>query len=149
MSKSDRLYKDSPEMKRSEDGKVGITRPSKEASSEDQSAGTDGMDTHVRHMHERREMKHRHMKEHMDMHHKHEMEHGHHGHEGGHKGALHERHEAELHEMHKRHHTEMKGLHDRHEKEHGGGYGKSGSGEGDKEKTGGKQIEKIEKDKEE
>ena len=87
MSKSDRLYKDSPKVERKESGDVGISRPS-EATGED--IGTDGsplpgagdgMPVAVEQMHDR------HSKE---------------------MGDMHKRHETEQKDMHKRHSKELK-----------------------------------------
>lgn len=127
MARSDKLYDRSPELKRGEDGKVDVKKAEK---AEEAGEGTPHMEKHMRHAHERRDMKHRHIKEHMDMHHKHETEHE--NHKEGDKAEMHGRHHEELKNMHTRHEKEMKENHGRHEKG-----------------TGGEKIEKIEKDKKE
>lgn len=83
MSKSEKLYKDSPRVERDEkSGEVGITRPS-EADKQDmglsgnplEGAG-DGMKVDVQHEHEKmQDMLERHQAELKDMHKRHEKEH--------------------------------------------------------------------------
>ncbi len=119
----EKFYKESPELKRKEDGKMGVTKAEKESARTND--GTEGMQIHERHAHERREMNNRHVKEQMDTHHRHEGEQSHHK---GDKKEVHARHHAEHKEMHKRHEGEHKTLHSRHEKEHG----TEGSGSGAK-----------------
>lgn len=87
MSKSDRLYKDSPKVERKDSGDVGISRPS-DADAEGMGTegsplpgGGDGMPVAVEQMHDR------HQKE---------------------MGDMHKRHEGEQKDMHKRHSKEMK-----------------------------------------
>ena len=98
MSRADKMYKDTPEMKRDEEsGKMGVTKAEKKSAQV--SDGTDGMQQHeempphVRHAHERRDMHHRHETEHMI----------HDNGKGGSKEELHSRHEKEMKDMHKRH----------------------------------------------
>lgn len=124
MSKrSEKMYKDSPKLKRDdEDGKVKVGKSDKE--SEEANAGTDGIQehegipSHVRHAIERREVHHRHENEHM----------------------LHDHGKMDKPEMHKRHQDEVKAMHKRHEKE----GGKKETESKDKTDTGEKQIEKVE-----
>lgn len=90
MSKSSKLYKDSPTVDRDEEGTVGIKKPSK-ADAEDEGlegnplpGAGDGMPVQVEEMHKR------HIKEMSDMHKRHEDEHK---------------------DMHKRHQKEIKKAH--------------------------------------
>lgn len=78
MAKSDKLYKDSPEIKKDSDGKPGIQRPSK---ADTASLGTegnpvpgdeDGMPLQVKQTHDMHE---RHIQEMKDMHKRHQKEH--------------------------------------------------------------------------
>lgn len=68
-----KMYKDSPKIERTADGKMGISRPQKDAAQD--ASGTKGMpetdkpDTAIM------EMSQRHAKERLDLHHKHEKEH--------------------------------------------------------------------------
>lgn len=117
VSRSEKMYKDSPEMKRDEEsGKMEVKKPTKADAID---AGVDHMNINVRHPAERREMKHKHMAEHLAMHSKHEMEHAHHDGKGGSKEMLHDRHEKEHKEMNSSHEAEFKKLHEKHEKEFG------------------------------
>lgn len=76
MSRHKKMYKDSPEMKRDEDGKVKVSQAEKKSA--EVNSGTDGMaqqgplydrhikevsDMHDRHLEERKDMTKRHMKE--------------------------------------------------------------------------------------
>jgi hypothetical protein len=108
-SRADKMYGDSPSLKRDEeDGKMKATKPSHEKKKADEVQGGidgaeregehDAMPHHVRHAHERHAM-----------HVKHEHEHRMHD-EGEHGSKK---------EMHKRHRSEMKSMHSRHEKEMG------------------------------
>lgn len=137
MSKGERMYKDSPTLKRDEEsGKMGVTKAEKKASRVED--GTDGMAEHeeglpavARHVMERR-----------DMHSRHEAEHAIHDHgKGGDKEEMHTRHEKEHKEMHSRHEKE----HGKHgHKEHKGSH----AGEPEhksKEKEGGDEKPKKEK----
>lgn len=119
MSRSEKMYGDSPTLKRDEeDGKVKAKKPSEEKKKADEvQSGTDGAEREP--MHE--DMASRHAMDRLSMHHKHEAEH--HAHKGGDKK-----------DMHKRHLGEHKAMMKAHEKEMGG------SGEG--------MIEKEENDKE-
>lgn len=101
-SRSERMYGNSPKIKKGEDGKVTIGKDEKVAS------GTDGIQEHESHM---QELEHKHSKERMDMFHKHEKEH-----------------------MEMKHKVIKETMKDQmHEKA--------------EEKSGGKLIEKVEKDK--
>lgn len=121
MAKSERLYKDSPSIKRKESGEVGVEKPS-DADSEDMGLEGEGdtpgsahempVKTEQLHAHERREVHQKHLKEQMDMHHRHEMEHS--AHEGD-KTELHAKQEKEHNDMHKRHSQEIKQMHARHD----------------------------------
>ncbi len=103
-----RMYKNSPELKRGDDGHMGVTKkgdePNKsEEAADDVQSGTDGMKhdsampMHTRHAHER-----------MAMHSRHEMEHSVHDHaEAGSKKEVHGRHEKEMKDMHGRHEKEI------------------------------------------
>lgn len=79
MAKSDKLYKDSPEIKKGDDGKPGVHKPSK-ATSENIGTGgnplpTDGegeMPVQVKQTHDMHE---RHIQEMKDMHKRHQKEH--------------------------------------------------------------------------
>lgn len=122
MAKSSKLYKDSPSLKRGEDGDVGVQKPSEADATDMGLAGETGqgegaeqaqMPIETHQAHERRETKHRHVHEHLAMHHRHEMEHVTHT---GDKKELHKKHEAEHADMHDRHHQEVKTMHKRHEK---------------------------------
>jgi len=125
-ARSERMYGKSPTMKRGESGDMEIVKHEKkapEAGAEGAMQGKDGTEalpSHVRHAHERRELKHQHMSEHHAIHHRHQIEHSHHD-EGGHGGKekLHERHARELSELHDKHHKEHKTMYKRHEKELG------------------------------
>lgn len=117
MSKSNKLYSDSPSLKRGEDGEVGVQKPS-EADADNMGVGGSDeqgdpaqmpIDTHQEG--ERREMKHRHVGEHLAQHHRHETEHSTHK---GDKAELYKKHEAEMADMHKRHQEEMASMHKRH-----------------------------------
>lgn len=103
-SRAERMYGDSPSLKRDEeDGKVKAKKPSEaEKKSEEVNSGTDGAERGSE------DMNARHAMDRLSMHHKHEAEH--HAHKGGDKK-----------EMHKRHLSEHKAMHKRHEKEMGGG----------------------------
>lgn len=123
MTRSSKLYKDSPRMERDEEGKVSIKKPSDK---EKQSEMGDGEPVHEPKEHQGIPSHSRHVMERMEMHRKHEHEHHAHDH-GGH---------GEKSEMHKRHHKEMGDMHKRHEKELKGE--KSESTEAHKEKREGK-----------
>lgn len=70
MAKSDKMYKDTPKMERNKEGKMGVKKPSeKEEKEAPENTGTDGMEVHVKDMHER------HANELKDMHKRHEKEH--------------------------------------------------------------------------
>ena len=103
-SRSERMYRDSPSIKRDEsDGKVKAMKPSADKKKADEvQGGTDGAMREP--MHE--DMAARHAMDRLSMHHKHEAEH--HAHKGGDKK-----------EMHKRHMTEHKGMLKAHDKEMG------------------------------
>jgi hypothetical protein len=130
MAKYERMYKNSPKLERDADGNLGVKKPTQADAVQ---SGTDGVPVHVRHAHERREIKHRHVAEHHALHHRHEIEHSHM--EGGKKGELHARHHAEIKAMHGRHEGEHREMLSRHEKEHG--------------KDGGKMIAKVESNEKE
>lgn len=120
-ARSDRMYGRSPTMKRNEDGDMEIKHIEKAKSAGAEGAmkeGKEALPHHVRHAHERRELKHQHIHEHHALHHRHQVEHSHHD-EGelGDKERMHERHERELNEMHGKHHKEVKAMHERHEEE--------------------------------
>ena len=142
MAKHGGFYDESPEMKRDDDGKMGVKKSEKthhEGKGKEESVASD-LEVHSHHARDRREMKHRHIKEHMDMHAKHQHEHALHEHMGnGHKGEMHARHHSELKDLHGRHEKEMKEMHTRHEK-HMGATGGQAAGE---------PIEKIEEGKKE
>lgn len=121
VSRSEKMYGNSPEMGKDEDGKPTVKRREKKAAEvsagTDGEQGADGVPMTARHAMERHGMNGRH-----------EMEHSVHDHsKAGSKKEMHERHEKE-----------MKDMHARHEKEMAKG-----------EKTGGEKIEKIESDKKE
>lgn len=136
MSKAERMYKSKPTLERGEDGNMGVTK--KKIENDTDASGTEGvvregegMPSHVRHAMARADLHKRQEAEHMVADH----------HKTGDKK-----------EMHTRHEKELKALHSQHEKEM-----ESGSMEGPKkeikeepkgEKTGEKQIEKVESDKE-
>lgn len=102
-SKSEKMYKDSPELERDE--KSGKMAVKKRADKKDNEAVIgDGELVDARHASERSELKHRHVSEHLKMHHRHEMEHS--------------SHTGEITELHKRHMTELKAMHGEHEGEH-------------------------------
>lgn len=118
MSKSEKLYKDSPKLERGEDGEMGVKKPS-EADKENMGAsgnplpGSSGeMPIEMVHQGQRREMHHRHATEHLAMHHRQETEHA--AHKGGDKKKLHGHHEKEMMELHTKHHEEMVSLHKKH-----------------------------------
>lgn len=120
MSKSDKLYKDSPSVGRGEDGKPEIKRPSK---ADGENMGVDGKDEEgqdaempvdVHQAGERREVKHRHVAEHLAMHHRQEQEHAMHG--DADKKHLFKKHEEEHSSMQERHMTEIKDMHSRQAK---------------------------------
>ena len=119
-SRSERMYSDSPSLKRDEDsGKMAVKKPSEEKKKADEAqSGTDGADRGGADG----DMMSRHAMDRLAMHSKHEGEH--HAHKGGDKK-----------DMHKRHVSEMKAMHSSHEKEMGG--------------TGGEMIDKVEKDEKE
>lgn len=133
--KAARMYRDKPTLERGEDGNMGVKKATK---ADEVDAGTEGvvredeaMPSHVRHAMARADLHKRQEAEHMVADH----------HKAGDKK-----------EMHTRHEKELKALHSQHEKEM-----ESGSMEGAKEKTekepkaektGEKQIEKVESDKE-
>ena len=117
MSKrSERMYGNSPTMKRDEDtGEMGVhKKEAKEPEKGTLGEVTEGGKPAERHAHERIALHHKHVKEHLELHHKHEVEHAHHK---GEKKALHERHEKEYGEMHKNHEGELKKLHAKHQVE--------------------------------
>lgn len=136
-----RMYKDSPTMGRNDDGDMEVTRKKSAVSGDhmEKHGGTAGTEEaiphHVRHAHERHEMKHKHLHQHMQMHSRHEHEHAmadHHGHD---KAEMHGRHHAEMTATHKQHEKEMADMHSRHESEGGADMGPE---------TGGGQISKVE-----
>lgn len=117
MSKSEKLYKNSPSLKRGEDGDVGIKKPS-EADAENMGVAGDTnenspgeMPINVHQAAERHDMHHKHVHEHLQMHGRHEQEHMTGKEE---KGNMHKKHETEMKDMHGRHQEEMKSLHKRH-----------------------------------
>ena len=135
MSRSEKMYKDSPKLERGEDGNMGVKKPSP-ADAENMGTaggaipGTPGeMPVQAHQAHERREMHHKHAHEHLQMHSRHELDHA--GHKEGDKSEMHKRHEEELKGMHEKHHKEMKSMHEAHNK----------TGEG--------MINKVEKNKKE
>lgn len=65
--RSEKMYKESPSLKRGEDGKVGVSKPEKKAAGA--AGGGDGAEKHIL------EMEQKHAKERMDLYHKHESEH--------------------------------------------------------------------------
>lgn len=71
LSRSEKMYGNSPKIKKGEDGKVTIGKDEKVNS------GTDGIQEHESHAGEKhmQELEHKHSKERMDMFHKHEKEH--------------------------------------------------------------------------
>lgn len=96
MSRAEKMYDKTPELKRDdESGKVGVKKS--EAKSARVSDGTEGIPIHARHAMERRDVHHRHETEHM-MH-----DHG----SGGSKAELHARHLKEMGDMLKRHEKEI------------------------------------------
>jgi hypothetical protein len=107
MSRSEKMYGNSPTMERNEEGKMKVTKPEKKEKGEMEhargnSAGMneheDGLPPVARHAMERR-----------DMHARHETEHMMHDHKGtSEKTEMHSRHEKLMKEMHKRHETELK-----------------------------------------
>ncbi len=100
VSKAAKMYAESPEMGRGEDGKMAVTK--KEKKSSEVAAGTEGvmsdsegMPAHARHASERR-----------DMHNRHETEHAMVDGKGTDKKEIHNRHEKEMKDMHSRHEKE-------------------------------------------
>ncbi len=70
MPKHKKAYKDSPTLKRKEDGKMGISRGEKKAAEEN--SGTEGIPEHEK---AAMEVSHKHEKERLELHQKHEKEH--------------------------------------------------------------------------
>lgn len=144
--RASRMYKDSPRMERGESGDMEISRRKKDESDAEgehmeQDGGNAGTEEalphHIRHAHERMSLKHRHLHEHAEMHSRHMHEHHMHDHhEKGDKGEMHGRHHAEMSALHKQHENEHKEMMSRHDKDGG-------------EASGGKMIDKVEKDQKE
>lgn len=105
-SRSEKMYADSPSLKRDEkDDKVKATKPSEEKKEADEvQGGTDGADRG------NGDMDARHAMDRLSMFHKHEGEHM------AHK-------EGDKKDLHKRHIEEQKATHKRHQKEYGSGGG--------------------------
>lgn len=103
-SRSDRMYGDSPTLKRDEeDGKVKAKKPSESKKKADEvQGGTDGAEREGTH---EEDMMGRHAMDRLSMHHKHEAEH--HAHKGGDKKEMHKRHLSEHKAMMKAHEKEM------------------------------------------
>lgn len=97
MAKSDKMYKNSPTVKRDESGKVGIKRPS-EADGEDMGTAGDNVAGDQGSMPIDAE----------------QVE------------QTHDRHQTEMKDMHKRHQDETKDMHKRHAKEISKHFGKEG-----------------------
>lgn len=71
VTRSSKMYKDSPHLERKEGGKLGVAKKKAE-----HGAGKDGHDGHVpEHEKAAMEMAQKHEKERLDLHHKHEKEH--------------------------------------------------------------------------
>src|ERR1700722_2531776 len=96
VSRSERMYKDSPTLKRDEeDGKMKAKKPSESKKKADEvQGGTDGAEREGAH---EEDMMGRHSMDRLSMHHKHEAEH--HAHKGGDKKEMHSRHEKERRSM--------------------------------------------------
>lgn len=93
-----KLYDETPEMKRDDEGKMGVKKPEMKGKDKPQlESAAAGLPAHVRHAHERR-----------DMHNRHETEHATHDNmiPGASKEPMHTRHEKEMKDMHTRHETE-------------------------------------------
>ncbi len=101
MSKAEKRYKNSPELKRDGEGKMKVSKKEKEAARTDD--GTQGMAIHEEGM----PIQSRHMMERTNMHSRHEVEHSMHG--NADKKELHGRHLKEMADLHKKHEKEIKG----------------------------------------
>jgi hypothetical protein len=119
MAKSDKLYSDSPSIKKDKEGKTAVKRPSQaEPADQSQAGATPGVEDPADttspdiHQSERREVHNKHAKEAMDMHHRHEMEHQVHK---GDKKELHKKHLEEHEAMHRRQEQEMAEMQSRQE----------------------------------